>query len=89
MSWSFNGIGKPAAVAKRAAAELSRVKCHEPEETVKAKVIEILGVALDAFPGDTAVKVEAYGSQSVDSTQPGKARNSLTLKIEPLYGFME
>lgn len=88
MSWSYNGIGKPSAVLEDAQLRLSAVKCSEPEETIKNKVGDILLASLSAFPESSAVQVEAYGSQTVDSTT-GKATNSLHFDIKPLYGFVE
>lgn len=89
MSWSFYGVGKPAAVARKAKADLSAYKCAEPEETVKAKVSDIIDACLSAFPAGAAVQIEASGSQSTDSATPGKAVNTLSVVIRPLYGFVE
>lgn len=89
MSWSFYGVGKPKAVAAKARKDLSAYKCMEPEETVKAKVADIIDVCLSAFPDASSVQIEASGSQSTDSTKPGTATNQLSIKILPLYGFIE
>lgn len=90
MSWSVNKVGKAAAVAKAVADELAKSKCVEPEESIKNAAAAIVATALAAFPPDTAVHVEAAGSQS-SPTYPanGIATNQLTLKITPLYGFVE
>jgi hypothetical protein len=88
MSWSYRGVGRPKPLAEAAAASLAAVKCAEPEETIKAKVAEIIGTCLAAFPDDGAVEIEAHGSQSTDSSKPGVAVNSLTVNIKPLYGFV-
>ncbi len=87
MSWSFSGVGKPAALADRARASLSNIKCREPEETIKGKVAEIVEECLAAFPAGSAVQIEASGSQS--TADDGTALNSLSLNIKPLYGFVE
>lgn len=98
MSWSFNAIGKPKAVLQKIYTDISNssYKCPEPEEAVRLKLVEILELALNAFPESSAVKVEAHGSQipeyvyGASSSQPtGKFTNSLKLVIEPIYGFIE
>lgn len=101
MSWSFNAIGMPPAVKLAAHQQLSRQKCKEPEETLKGQALSIIEHALAEFPDDVAVKIEAYGSQSQHQVQPPDAEdgtkpepvmkygNALTLKIEPLYGFLK
>ena len=90
MSWSTSAIGKPAAVAAQVEKTLSNIKCMEPEETIKNTIKGILATALAAFPPNMAVKVDANGSQSVpDSATPTVTTNSLYVKIEPLYGFVE
>jgi len=90
MSWSVSAVGKPAAVAASIAKSIGSSKCYEPEETIKNTIGTVLATALAAFPPNSAVRVEASGSQSVpDSTKPGVATNSLTVKIEPLWGFVE
>lgn len=87
MSWNFNAVGKPASVARKAAEDLDRIRCYEPEQTIKAKVIEIIATALGAYPADAAVRIEAYGSQNTGASE--NAVNQLSVKIEPLYGFVE
>jgi hypothetical protein len=61
----------------------------EPEETIKGKVAEIIETCLSAFPADSAVQIEASGSQSTDGTKLGIAVNTLTVGIKPIYGFIE
>lgn len=87
MSWSFNAIGKPAAVAKKAAEELTRFKCYDPEEAIKANVGAAIAGALAAFPPDYAVRVTASGSQN--GSDSANVVNTLHVQIEPLYGFVE
>lgn len=89
MSWSFTCTGKTAAaaVAVKAKEELARYRCAEPEETIKAKVSDVIETCLAAFPEQSAVTIKAYGSQSV--VADGKAINNLSITIEPLYGFVE
>lgn len=88
MSWGFSGIGKPKAVARKAAVELGRINCMEPEQTIKLHAGKIIEIALSAFPGSAAVQVEASGSQTTDGTA-GTHSNQLSLKITPIYGFVE
>lgn len=87
MSWSFYGVGKPAAVLAKARDELARVKCAEPEEFIKSQVAAVLEVSLTNMPAATAVQVDAAGSQTKNGD--GTASNQLTLNIKPLYGFVE
>ena len=97
MSWSFNAIGKPAAVAVKARKDLSAVKCSEPEESLKESVIASIELACSAMPDDPAVSITASGSQSPSyklegghyREVAGKLTNSLKLDIEPIYGFVE
>lgn len=97
MSWSFYAVGKPAAVLAKARVEFGKIHCSEPEETIKGKVLNILEASLLAMAECTAVKIEAAGSQSpgyVSSdggykAAEGKFSNNLTLKIEPIFGFVE
>lgn len=84
MSWSFHGIGRPAAVLAKAQAELPRMRCVEPEETVKGKLLEALEAALDNWPDNYAVRVAASGSQFMND---GKSTQTLSVTIEPLLGF--
>ena len=89
MSWSFYGTGKPHAVARKAAVELGRITCMEPEQTIKLYVGKIIETALLEFPeSGAAVKVEAIGSQATDGTT-GTHINQLSLTISPIYGFVE
>jgi len=97
MSWSFNAIGKPAAVAKKARADLEKILCAEPEQSVKAGVISMIEAACGGMPEDSAIRIEASGSQSPAyrisggsyHEIKGSVMNSLTLKIEPIHGFVE
>lgn len=89
MSWSFYGVGKPAAVAAKFALEASQYKCAEPEETIRSKIVDIVAVSLSAYPEASAVNVKASGSQMSDSKTPGKFINTLTISVEHLYGFAD
>ena len=91
MSWSVSAIGKPAAVATKLAEDLKRITCMEPEETIKNTVASAIASALDAFPPNSAVRVDASGSQSCpdSSKAPKEVSNQLSVKIEPIYGFVE
>lgn len=87
MSWSVSAMGKPAAVATKLAADFARIKCTEPEESIKNTVASAVATGLAAFPPNQAVSVEASGSQS--SSNPGEATNSLSVSLKPLWGFVE
>lgn len=93
MSWSVQAVGKPAAVAEKLAADFAKIKCSEPEETIKNSVASIIATSLAAYPAEFAVKVDACGSQSPSydaksSQLDGGQINNLTVKIEPLYGYV-
>ena len=97
MSWSFNAIGKPAAVAKKARHDLGKINCAEPEQGIKERVIEAIEMACAGMPDDCAVKIAASGSQGgayklehgAYHEIKGKFNNSLNLVIEPIFGFVE
>lgn len=90
MSWSVAVVGKPAAVAAKLAADIARIKCVESEETIKNAVGAAVAAALAAFPPGLAVRVEAAGSQwAPDPTKPAELQNSLSVKLEPIHGFVE
>lgn len=80
MSWSTSASGKAADVAKTVAETLAGYKCSEPEETIKAKVADVITTALGAYPADAEVKVSAYGSQH-GADENGKAINTLSISI--------
>lgn len=91
MSWSVVTIGKPAAVAAKLADDFQKNPCSEPEETIRQAVAKIVATSLAAFPPNYAVRVEASGSQSCpdSSKAPKEFTNQLTVKIEPIGGFVE
>jgi hypothetical protein len=86
MSWRFSAVGKPVAVAKKAVAEFPRMECPPPENEIKNEIGRIIRSALEPYPSEFAVRVEAFGSQS------GTDRMIVTnvmLKIESLGVFIE
>lgn len=87
MSWSISKMGYAAVVAAKVAEEITKIRCAEPEETIKNAVGAALVQALEAYPADFPVKVEANGSQG--SVTDGKTVNSLSVKVEPMYGFIK
>ena len=87
MSWSVSALGKPAAVAAKLAKDFVSHKCNEPEETVRQAVATAVATALKAYPSSSAVRVEASGSQNGNG--PNDVVNTLTVKIEQVYGFIE
>lgn len=90
MSWSVSAIGKPAAVATKLAADFARIKCTEPEETIKNSVAVAVAAGLAVYPANTVVRVEANGSQSTpDFHKQTEIQNNLSVKLEPVYGFVE
>lgn len=86
MSWSFNGVGRPLAVVAKMRKDCSRSHCPEPEQTIRAALVDIVEAALTAYPPDQPVVVEASGSQG---SNEGGIINQLKLDIKPLYGFLD
>jgi hypothetical protein len=87
MSWSIAAVGRPAAVAAKVAEDIAKIKCSEPEESIKNRIGAAIVAACEAMPSASAVRVEANGSQYVP--QGDGVMNSAYMKIEPLYGFVE
>lgn len=86
MSWSISKYGFAGVVAAKVSEDIQRIKCAEPEETIKNMVGAAIIHSLESFPADFPVKVEASGSQS---TIDGKLVNTLNTRIEPQYGFVK
>jgi hypothetical protein len=90
MSWSYSAHGKPAAVAKNAAARMAKIDCPEPEQTIKNKIADIIAISCAALPQNVVVKIAAAGSQYCpDIQKKGELINSVALTIEPGAGFLE
>lgn len=91
MSWSTEAVGKPDAVARKIAADISNIKCQGPEEAIKNEISDVIGLALGDFPPGAVVRVRASGSQSyVDYHDHTKGRHhTLNVSIEPIWGFVE
>ncbi len=87
MSWSFQAVGKPEAVAKAAAAAMEKNQCAQPEEAYRLDALGYIIKAASQLIGTTAVQVSASGSMWKD----GETVKSHTLQLEfkPLYGFIE
>ena len=86
MSWLISYKGRAAAVAKQAADRLGEIKCSEPEETLKNLAAQQIATSLGAMDSNYPVEIEASGSQSTDSD---KAVNQLSVKITPIWCFIE
>ena len=97
MSWSVQGIGKASVLAPKIEADLGAAKCTEPEESVRQAARATIAAALAAQDPATCVRLSASGSQSTiwqpndaeGRPVPAKLCNSLTITIEPQYGFVE
>lgn len=87
MSWSFSAIGKPLAILAKAEKDLNSIRCAEPEESIKDKVLEIIKAAMADCPGTQVIQIKAGGSQH--PLPNGKYTNSLSIEIAPIYGFVE
>ena len=90
MSWSVSAVGKPAAVAAKLEKDFNNIHCAEPEETIKNSVAAAVAAGLKAFPPTMAVHVEATGSQRTTNPMlPEEKLNELSVKLGPLFGFVE
>jgi hypothetical protein len=91
MSWSVGRTGRAGAVAKALAEDFARIKCVDPEETVKNGIATAVAAALAAFPAGEVVQVSASGSQHdaiYNAPESGKI-NSLSVMITPIYNFLD
>lgn len=88
MSWSFQAVGRPQAVAAKAKIEAETPRFAGAEEVARTAALEtIVTLCEEGFTSAHAVRVQASGSAY---TQDGVQQyNSLDLKVEPLYGFVE
>ncbi len=92
MSWSVSAIGKSDAVAAKLATEFANIKyLTGPEADVKDAAAAVVAAALAGQVPPTAVKVNCCGSQSTYSQKDGPTSytNTLTIEIQPIYGFVE
>ncbi len=91
MSWSVSAFGKAPAVATKLAADFARIKCTEPEETIKNSVAAAFAAGLAAMPPGLVVTAEASGSQYApdSSKKPAEFSNQLTVKLQPHGAFLE
>jgi hypothetical protein len=87
MSWSFSAVGMPTAVNKSLQEMHHRIKCPEPEETIKAALVHAADVALRNMPSDQPVVVNANGTQG--GRTPEGLPNQFLIEIKLLYGFMK
>jgi hypothetical protein len=95
MSWSVSAQGKPVAVRDAIAKQFAAISCTQPEEDIKESVAESIASALSFYPPDVPVKVIASGSQQdpdwgkKTEENRGLRINSLSVSIEPIWGFLE
>ncbi len=91
MSWSVSAIGNREAVAVEIERQFATMgaPCPEPEESVKQSMRAAIATAL--AQGTGAVKVEANGTQYTPTrgSETLPVSLSTSLKIEPLFGFLE
>lgn len=83
MSWSVSATGMSKAVATAVATQFTRLKCEEPEETIKNNIASIIAATLAAYPDDMPVTVAASGSQNGT-----KDVNTVNLSITPHWNFL-
>jgi hypothetical protein len=92
LSWSVSAIGKPGPVAAKVAQELSTFRCVDPEEGIKQAAGAAIKAALEAQDSNSAVRVSAGGHQNQQYGSDGKPtsiQNTLSITVEPVYGFVE
>lgn len=94
MSWSVSAVGKPVAVAAAIEQQFAGSACAEPEETVRQSARAAIAAALKAQRDDSIVQVVASGSMNTSYNQETKSwgppvNNTLEIKVQPLYGFVE
>jgi hypothetical protein len=89
MSWSISGrIGKAPGVRAAVAKEFEQSsKCAEPEETIRQAAKQIIDAALAAQGENQVVEVSASGSQSTSGITV--VSNSVNIKVQPVWGFIE
>ena len=82
-------IGKAPAVREKVAKTFATgmSKCSEPEESIRLAAAQIIDAALAGQDPSKVVEVSASGSMSVHD---GKVdSNTLTIKVEPKWSFIE
>lgn len=87
MSWGFNRMGKAPAVSVVMNTELSKQKCNEPEESIKADAMKLVDKVLASWPANVAVRVDMQGSQH--GPGPDSVVNQVRIQIDPLNDFVE
>ncbi len=91
MSWSVHLHGKSDALISKAAEEFEKIKyLKEPENMVKNAVGALVDQSLRAQIPACAVRIECLGSMSVSSQAdaPDVVTSSLSVKVEPMHGFV-
>lgn len=86
MSWNVSRKGRAAKVAEYVEQQKSNIRCLEPEEAFKNSALETALAVLRSMPTNTAVELEARGSQSQMSDG---TYNQLYLSINPIWGFVD
>jgi hypothetical protein len=88
MSWSVSAFGRASGVRESIAKQFAQgSKCMEPEETMRQAAAALLDSSLEAQDPSKVVEATASGSMSTDN---GKVvSNSLSIKIDPKWGFIE
>lgn len=87
MSWSFQAVGKPEAVARAATAAMETNQCLQPEESYRLGALAYITSAACQLVGVMAVQVTASGSMWKDGDTV--KNHTLQLEFTPLYGFVE
>lgn len=85
MSWSVSRIGHARRVLELLAEDFGKITCSEPENTLKGKAHDQIKVALSSIEPYAPVRVDASGSQYVDSKFG--TLNYLNVSIQPMGSF--
>ena len=93
MTWSVNAVGKPLAVKAALVAQFKQAyvgTAHMPhEQATVAAAEQMVNTELDFLAGCKGVAVHVQGGGSAYKDTQGNGSTSMTLKVEPLYGFVE
>ena len=89
MSWHVTAIGRGEPLRNNLNEQISRITCIEPEHAIKGDVATLIARALSCYPANMVVKVTASGSQTNHQMSDGEFVNSLSVQIEPQWGFVE
>lgn len=94
MSWSVSAVGRPEAVKQSLAKQFESAKSATSyilhEQRSVAIIESLVNNELDAIKDADRMKVVKVEANGTASSQNGRVLSSqVSLKIEPIYGFVE